>query len=259
MLITKNEKEYIKPARIFGNLYFIGTRLVCTYLIDTGEGLIIIDPGTSETLNMIIDNVRALGFCTEDIKYIVISHAHYDHMDSVYELVKLYGAKTFIGGDDLPLLNGEIFHYPIKRFEPDILLNDDDVIELGNTRIDCVATPGHTDGTMSLFFKVSDGNNTYRAGMFGGTGTNTLTREFLTEHGLPFESRNKFIESVKKLKAEKVELFLGSHLENNRTEEKLALLADSVENPFITNSQSEWDAFLDARLDRIKQIIYNNE
>ena len=72
--------EYIKPAKIFGNLYFIGIRAVCTHLIDTGEGLIIIDPGYSESLHIIVNNIWELGFKPTDIKYIVVTHAHYDHM-----------------------------------------------------------------------------------------------------------------------------------------------------------------------------------
>ena len=249
-------EEYIKPAKIFGNLYFIGIRAVSTHLIDTGDGLIIIDPGYRESLHIIVNNIWELGFRPSDIKYIVISHAHRDHMDSVRELVAMTGAKTFIGKDDLPLLKGQLYRdYPIRSFEPDVLLQDGDIISLGNTKIRCVSTPGHTDGTMSFFFDVTDGNRTYCAGMFGGVGTNTLAREFLEKHNLPFENRQKFIESVKKMKEEKVELFLGNHLENNKTEEKLSMLETMTENPFIKNSQEEWLAFLDARLKRLNQVM----
>ena len=253
-------EEYVKPSKIFGNLYFIGIRAVGTHLIDTGDGLIIIDPGYRESLHIIVNNIWELGFRPSDIKYIVISHAHTDHLDSVRELVAMTGAKTFIGKDDIPLLNGELYRdYPIRSFEPDVLLSDGDIIRLGNTSIRCLATPGHTDGTMSFFFDVTDKAKTYRAGMFGGVGTNTLRKDFLEKHNLPFENRQKFIESIKKLKEERVELFLGNHLENNKTEQKLKMLETSTENPFITNSQNEWNAFLDERLCRLTTIINNNE
>lgn len=252
-------EEYIKPAKIFGNLYFIGIRAVGTHLIATEDGLIIIDPGYRESLHIIVNNIWELGFRPSDIKYIVISHAHNDHMDCVQELVAMTGAKTFIGKEDLPLLKGQLYRgILIRSFEPDVLLNDGDIISLGNTKIRCVSTPGHTDGTMSFFFDVTDGNKTYRAGMFGGVGTNTLTREFLEKHNLPFENRQKFTDSIEKLKKEKVEIFLGNHLENNRTEEKLSRLGVSSENPFIKNSPSEWNAFLDSRIQRLNEII-NNE
>ena len=250
--------QYITPSKIFGNLYFVGIRAVCTHLIDTEEGLILIDPGISESLHIISENIRKLGFNPADIKYIIASHAHYDHMDAVAELAAVTGAKTFIGKDDLPLLTGELYHYPIKTFSPDVLLEDGDVITLGDTAIKCISTPGHTDGTMSFFFNVTDGEKSYRAGLFGGAGTNTLRRSFLEEHNLSFQNRQKFIDSINKIKGEKVEIFLGNHLENNHTEEKLNALLRQQINPFIANSNEEWTAFLEERLSRINQIIENN-
>ena len=259
MAYKDSENKYIEPTKIFGNLYFIGTPAVCTYLIETSDGLIIIDPGDVDGFPVICDNIRKLGFNLADIKYILVTHAHYDHMDSVAELVRVCGAKTFIGREDLPLLDGTIFHYPINTFVPDVLLDDGDTVSLGDTNITCISTPGHTDGTMSFFFSVSDEQKAYRAGMFGGTGTNTLTREFLLEHNLPFENRRKFVDSVMRLQNEKVDVFLGSHLENNNTAEKLAILRSSDENPFLSNGQGEWETFLLGRLNRITEIINKNE
>ncbi len=240
---------------MFGNLYFIGIRAVCTHLIDTGDGLIIIDPGFYESLEIIIKNIEGLGFKLSDLKYIVISHAHYDHMDAVAELVSKTGAKTFISKDDLPLLNGEIYHYDFRPFTPDVLLSDGDVISLGNTNIKCVSTPGHTEGTMSFFFDVSDGEKTYRAGMFGGAGLNTLSRDFIESHGRSYSAREDYFNSIKKIIGERVELFLGNHLGNNKTEEKLALLGKSGENPFVKNSQAEWEAFLLGMSQELTKLI----
>lgn len=255
-MLAKNVwEDYIKPAKMFGNLYFIGVRAVCTHLIDTGDGLIIIDPGYYESLYLIINNIWELGFKPKDIKYIVVTHAHYDHMDCVADLVAMTGAKTFIAKADLPLLTGEDYHYPIRPFTPDVLLEDGDIISLGNTEILCMATPGHTDGTMSYFFNVTDGKNTYRAGMFGGAGTNTLVSSFLEKYNRSPVCRQEMLESLLKMKKEKVELFLGNHLPNNHTEEKLALLDSAEVNPFIENSQAEWEAFLDGRIKKVQAII----
>ena len=111
---------------------------------------------------------------------------------------------------------------------------------------------------MSFFFNVTDGEKNYRAGMFGGAGTNTLRREFMSENNIPVENRKKFIDSINKIKNEKVELFLGNHLENNNTEEKLSVLKESKSNPFIENSQKEWETFLESRLELINKIIDQN-
>lgn len=255
--MTKQEayEQYIEPKRIFGNLYFIGIKAVCTHLIDTGAGLIMIDPGYSESLEIIIKNMEELGFKLSDLKYIVISHAHFDHMDAVAELVSLTGAKTFIGEKDMPLLEGKFFQYPLKKFTPDVLVSDGDVISLGNTEILCLETPGHTDGTISFFFNVSDGEKTYRAGMFGGAGLNTLNREFIETYKRSYDARDDYFNSIRKIRGEKVEIFLGNHLGNNRTEEKLAKLDTAALNPFIENSQKEWEAFLDERRSALEALI----
>jgi len=247
--------EYIKPERIFGNLYFVGIRAVCTHLIDTGDGLIIIDPGYRESLHIIIHNIWSLGFNPMDIKYIIATHAHYDHMDSVADLAEMTGAKTFIGKEDLPLLTGETYHYPIRSFTPDVLLSDGDVISLGNTEIHCLSTPGHTDGTTSFFFDVSDGERSYRAGLFGGAGRNTLRRGFMAKHGIPKENRQKMADSIKRLMDERVEIFLGNHLTDNKTEEKLAVIRAGGENPFLSSDGEEWRVYLSRRLAMIEKMI----
>ena len=108
---------------------------------------------------------------------------------------------------------------------------------------------------MSFFFDVTDGKNTYRAGTFGGAGTNTLVRDFMEEHNIPESARQQYIDSIQRLKKEKVELFLGNHLPNNHTEEKLKLLGTQEENPFVAGSQEQWLAFLDKRLSRFQKLL----
>ena len=174
-------------------------------------------------------------------------------MDATKELARLTGAKTFIGEMDVPLLTGEKFHYPIRTFKPDVLLRDNDVVELGNTSIKCISTPGHTDGTMSFFFDVNDGEKMYRAGMLGGAGTNTLVKDFIEKHNVPLENRQKFLNSFDQVLTEKVDIFVGNHVVNNDTDKKIRLIDLSEVNPFI--NPSEWGTFLIERKERIMQII----
>ena len=256
MIYEDFSKEYIKPSRLIGNLYFVGFLTASTHIFDTGEGLIILDPGYREDLPIVLDNIKTLGFNAKDIKYILISHAHFDHMGSVRELVEITGAKTFIGKDDLPLLRGEIVHYPITPFEPDVLLSDGDIVTLGNTSITCLSTPGHTDGTMSFFFDVTEDGETYRAGMFGGAGCNTLYKEFLDKNNLSYEAREKYMNSLLRLLEEKVDVFIGNHVRNNNTDKKIEALETSEKNPFIV--PGEWQAFLEEKLAAIQKIIIEN-
>ncbi len=260
----KDKIGYIKPQKVFGNIYFVGIREASTHIIDTGEGLILIDPGMPETLGVVIDNIKQLGFDVKDIKIILMSHGHYDHAGATRELLKHTNAVTYIGKDDLKMVNGEentslaeLFGVSFKDFfTPDVLLEDGDTVKLGNTSIQCLSTPGHTDGTMSFFFDVTEGEKTYLAGMHGGVGTNTLTFEFLRKNGLPLSNREKFIEGIKRVKAKKVEIFLGNHVGNNDTEGKLKRVSNGENHAFY--APWEWQNFLDARIKRVEEIKMEN-
>ncbi len=233
---------YIKPSKMVGNLYFVGTHPASTHIIDTGAGLIMIDPAHQESLYLVLHNMWELGLDPRELKYILITHCHHDHTDATQALVELTGAKVCFPKLDLPLLNGEIYHYPFKPFKPDLLLGDGDTITLGNTTLRGVATPGHTDGTMSYFFNVTDGAKTYRAAMHGGVGMNSMQADFLKERGLSADCRRKFREGLDKVEGEPVDIVLGNHVGQNDTEGKLSRLGKEEKNPFI--DPTEWGRFI---------------
>ena len=246
---------YVKPGRIFGNLYFVGSHPASTHLIDTGDGLILIDPGYIDTFYLVIQNIWELGFNPRDIKYIVISHGHGDHMNATKALVALTGAKTFLGKPDLELVSQveNATGVRIYPFTPDVLLEDGDEIELGNTKMRFVASPGHTLGTMSIFFDVTDGTRTVRAGMHGGVGLNTLNREFLDRTGTPYENRDLYFQSLARLKSEHVDVFIGNHVGNNDTEGKLARVHEGDADAFL--DPEAWPRFLDSCREKLLALI----
>ena len=248
---------YVNPGKIFGNLYFVGTKPASTHVIDTGDGLIVIDPGYQESLYLVLHNMWTLGLDPRNIRYIVITHGHFDHSDAAKAMAELTGAKIFFPKLDMPLLNGEIYHYDFRPFTPDVLIEDGDVIALGNTKITCVSTPGHTDGTTSFFFDVTDGEKTYRAGMHGGVGVNSLTKNFLLKNNLSFDCREKYFNSLKKIENEKVEIFLGNHVGNNDTVGKLRHLRETGENLFI--DPTAWKPFLNSRREALLKQIQQEE
>lgn len=235
-------KGYIKPSKMVGNLYFVGTKPASTHIIDTGEGLILIDPGYQESLYLVIHNMWELGLNPQKIRYILLTHAHHDHTDATQALVELTGATVCFPKADMPLLNGDIYHYDFRPFKPDILLDDGDTLTLGNTVVRCVATPGHTDGTMSYFFPVTDGERTYRAAMHGGVGMNSMMSEFLKERGLSADCRRKFLESLDRVENEQVDITVGNHVGQNDTVGKLSRLGTEADNPFI--DPTEWKRFI---------------
>ena len=126
-------------------------------------------------------------------------------------------------------------------FEPDILWTDGDEMTIGNTTVRCVATPGHTPGALSYFFDVTDGTETYRAGLHGGMGINTLSADFLNQYELPFSLRDDFKNSMLRLNEEKVDIFLGNHMQHNHTLQKANMIKNGNRHAFI--NPNEWQPY----------------
>lgn len=154
-----------KPFRIVGNLYYVGTYDLGCYLITTPKGHILINTGVPGSAPMIRSHVEALGFKFSDIKILLTTHAHSDHVGAMAEVKKMTGAKMMINEKDVQVLeDGGKSDYvlggnPAFEFEPvkaDSLLHDQDVIMLGDMRIVMLHHPGHTKGANSFLFKVDD-------------------------------------------------------------------------------------------------------
>ena len=156
-------ETYLEPLRMAPGVWYVsGNDWVACYLIDTGDGLILIDTAMHETAYLMIENIRKLGYELTDIKKILLSHAHIDHIGAARTMKELTGAKIYLGERDLPFLHERrdlILNdggYTCGEFEPDELYADDKPIVQGNVTIRTVSTPGHTPGCTSFFFEVQD-------------------------------------------------------------------------------------------------------
>lgn len=230
----------MEPFKIIGNVYFVGTFQASCHLIDTGEGLILIDPGYSNTLYLVIRSIYKLGFRPEDIRYIINTHWHGDHAEATAAMVDLSGGKTLIGRYDAEKAS--------RYFTADILVKDGDVLTLGNTTVTFLETPGHTKGTVSLFFETEEAGKTYRVGMFGGAGANTLAQGKFDYEGC----REDYRASLERLHKESVEVFIGNHTWNNDTAAKGEWLRKTGENRFI--DPTLWHTFLDFCEKRLEEV-----
>ncbi len=255
------KQDLFPPVNMFGNLYFVGTKPASTHIVDTGEGLIVFDTGYQHSLYVVIDNIYRMGLKVEDIKYIFLTHGHIDHLGGARALRDLSGAKIALGKEDREYANGALDLTYAKElgmqfketFEPDILLNDGDEITLGCTTVRAVATPGHTPGAKSFFFNVTDGKESFQAGLHGGMGINTLSKEFLDKYNLPYSLRDDFIKAMVRLNEEKVDIFLGNHMQHNKTETKAKLLKDGNKYAFV--DASEWQPYNLWCIENLKAMI----
>jgi len=147
------------PFRIFGNTYFVGTAGLSVILIDSGDGLVLLDGALPQSVPLIVDNMEALGFAPGDVRLIALSHAHYDHAGGIAALQRLSGARvvtsrhaasTLARGDlleDDPQYGGDNTVFPAVTGAE--IVEDGASIDIGNTRLTAVYTPGHTPGGVS--------------------------------------------------------------------------------------------------------------
>lgn len=255
-------KYYCKPFRIAGNLYYIGDQRVCSHLVDTGDGLLVFDSGFPCTTHLMIQAIWELGFDPKDVKVIIHSHEHFDHIGGACEFRELFGTKLAISRAGAEVMKdhpeqvymefSEGKHSPI--FTPDILLEDGAVFTLGNTSVRCVHTPGHSEGVMSFFFRIKEGDATYDVGYFGGAGFNTLYKKALEKSGRPLSTQQQFLDSLRKVREEKVDIVLGNHPHQNETLKKREeMLAHPEKNPFL--DPTEWKTFCDTMTDSFQQFL----
>jgi len=144
------------PFRIAGNLYYVGSKDLASYLIVTPQGSILINANLQSSVPQIERSVEKLGFHFRDIKILLISHAHYDHCAGAAQILKLTGAKYEVmatdvpvvesgGRDDFQYANDKSMHFPPAHV--DRVLHDGDTVSLGGTTLTAHLTPGHTKGT----------------------------------------------------------------------------------------------------------------
>lgn len=158
------------PFRIAGNLYYVGTYDLGCYLITTPKGHILINTGLESSVPQIQAAIERLGFRFTDIKILLATHAHFDHVGGMANIKRLTGAKLMVGKGDGSVMNdggnsdfifggkGPLF----KPVGPDRLLNDRDTVELGGMKVTVLSHPGHTKGACSYLFDVKDNQRTWR-------------------------------------------------------------------------------------------------
>jgi len=160
--IAMRWNDRLAPFTILDNVHFVGTQGLGVFLITTPQGHILIDGALAQSVPQILDNIRALGFDPGDIKYLLNTHAHYDHAAGLAGLQRASGAVMIASAADRPYLEaGAVDHGPTSDtpFPPvrvDRMVGDGDIVTLGDTTLTALLTPGHSPGCTSWTLTATD-------------------------------------------------------------------------------------------------------
>jgi metallo-beta-lactamase class B len=166
-----------EPFKILGNLYYVGSQNIGSYLFVTPQGNILLDTGMPSMHQAVKGNIEKLGFKLSDIKIMISSHAHIDHVGGHAEMKKATGAQVMALGDDAKALDLGKDLSPVEYLgwtpvKVDRVLKDGDTVSLGAVTLRAVWTPGHTPGATTWVTMLADGGRNYNVVFPGGAGPN---------------------------------------------------------------------------------------
>ena len=218
------------PAhKIIGNIYYVGTTSLASFLVVTPQGNILIDSTYERNVAVIQKSVEQLGFKFSDIKILLGSHAHADHMEGDALVKQLTGAQVMAMAEDVPALEAmkpEGKPHPIDR-----VLHDRDEVKLGGMTLVAHLTPGHTRGCTTWTMKIRDSGKTYNVVIIGSMGVNPGVK-LVNNPDVP-NLAEEFTRGFKVMRSLPCDVPLGSHPGMYRMQEKYAKLKQGGPNPFI--------------------------
>ena len=234
----RNMNKPVEPFRIIGNIYYVGASDVASYLITTPKGHILIDSGFEETVPMIEENFKTLGFDLKDVKILLNNHAHYDHAGGLKLLKEKTGAKLFSVKEQAKSLeNGDKDNFAFGdtiSFSPvkvDKIIKDGQKVKLGGMKLKTHLTPGHTKGCTTWTTTVKEKGKKYK--IIFQCSLSALNYNLIDSENYPNIAKD-FQNTFAKLKKMKVDVFLGSHASFFKMAKKVELMKKGAEiNPFI--------------------------
>ena len=217
------------PFKVMDNIYFVGTEDLGSFLITTPAGHILINSDFETTVPQIRASVEKLGFKFTDIKILLGSHAHGDHMEADALVKELTGAQVVVMDQDVPALSRMT---PQGKPHPmDRVIHDGEEVKLGGVTLVAHLTPGHTKGCTTWTLKAQDKGKTYNVLILGSIGVNP---GYILVNNKDYpQIADDYVRGFKVLRALPCDVFLGSHSRFYSMTEKYAKLKDGGPNPFI--------------------------
>lgn len=232
--------EPFPPFRVAGNLYYVGSKDLASYLITTPQGHILINSDLESSVPLIRASVERLGFKFSDIKILLISHAHWDHDGGSAAIKALTGAQYMVMDADVPVVesggradfqygNQPGSLYPATKV--DRILHDGDEVQLGGTTLVAHLTPGHTKGCTTWTMKLPDARKPYDVVIVGSPNVNEGYK--LVNNASYPEIASDYERTFRVLKSLPVDIFLGAHGDYFDMKTKYPRLKEGAVNPFV--------------------------
>lgn len=256
----------VEPSKVFDNLYFLGNQFVGAWMVNTSEGIILIDSmnNSDDAEKIIVPGIKKLGFDPAKIKYVLVTHGHCDHYGGAKYIQDNFGAKVLITSVDWSFMEKNLKDRqkaeaagkdtsklmptpPLPTSHTEI--TDGQKLTLGDTTITIVSTPGHTPGCVSLIFPVTDNGTKHMTSIWGGTG---LPKSL--EDNKKYESSvdyfNKFTDEAKVDSELSAHPFVDNALERMDT---LRKRKSGDPNPFVLGEEG-----YKAYMAKMKEFVTNN-
>ena len=218
----EDQTTQFPPHKIVGNIYYVGTRTLSSFLVVTPQGNILIDSTYERNVPTIEESVKQLGFKFSDIKILLGNHAHGDHQEGDALVKQLTGAQVMAMAEDVPAL--QAIKPGGKEHPIDKILHDGDAVELGGTTLIAHLTAGHTRGCTTWTMKAKEGRRTYNVVISGSLRSPAVLTPAIVE---------EFNHSFKLVRSLPCDVPLGDHAAQYRLQEKYAKLQGGGPNPFI--------------------------
>jgi metallo-beta-lactamase class B len=250
------QNEAFPPHRVADNLYYVGSKLLSSYLVTTPKGHILINSSFESTVPVIKAAVEKLGFKFSDIKILLSSHAHNDHVAGHALVKELTGAKVYaMKGDDQVIASGGkgqyLYNHTWKPCPVDKVLADGDKVTLGGVTLVAHLTPGHTRGNTTWTMKARDKGQSYDVVIVGSPNINAGYR-LVGNTDYP-QIAADYEKAFKVWHQLPCDIFLGAHGKYYDMEAKFARREGDARNPFV--DPQGYKAYIDEREQNFRKVL----
>lgn len=225
----EDQTTQFPPHKIIGNIYYVGTRSLSSFLVTTPAGHVLINSTYERNVPTIQKSIEQLGFKFSDVKILLGSHAHGDHQEGDALVKQLTGAQVMAMTEDVPAL--QAMKPGGKEHPIDRILHDGESVTLGGTTLVAHLTPGHTRGNTTWTLKAQDGGQGYDVVIIGSFGTNPGFR--LIDNPAAPGIVDEFNRTFKLARTLPCDVPLGSHPGMFDMEQKYARLGEGGPNPYL--------------------------